>query len=255
MLYNQTLEQLTELRLKGMAKAYREADANGNWIDLSFDERLAILVNEEYERRQNNGVKRRIKEAKFKQTAHLSDIIYGHDRNLNKDLITRLSGHQWIKKHENIVITGATGTGKSFLAQALGDDACRHGYRVRYYRLGELLSDLKFGKDADLYKSIRAKLQRHDILILDDWGLAELNIPSGYEISEIIEDRIHARSTIVVSQFPLETWDRIFEDKTTADAVMDRLISVAYTINLKGPSLRSEAASPELREYRESMIE
>lgn len=254
MLYNQTLEQLSELHLNGMVKAYREVDKNDSWQELSFDERLAFLVNEEYERRMNNRVKRRITEAKFKQPAQLSDIIYDHERNLNKDFIARLSTHQWIKNHENIVITGATGTGKSFLAQALGNDACRHDYRVRYYRLGELLSDLKFGKDANIYNKIRGKLQRQDILILDDWGLAELDIPSGYEISEIIEDRLHTSSTIVVSQFPIDTWDRIFEDKTTADAVMDRLISMAYTIDLKGPSLRSKAASPELREYKESMI-
>ena len=255
MLYNQTLQQLDELNLGGMTKAYREMEQDTHWQEQRFDERLAFLVNEEYERRMNNRVKNRLRNAHFKQTARLSDLDYASERQLNRDFVDRLATNQWIKNHENLVITGATGTGKSFLAQALGDHACRYDYKVCYYRLPELLSELKFGKDADIYNQVRQKLQRQDVLILDDWGLAMLDVPSGYEIAELVEDRLHKRSTIVVSQYPIAAWDRIFQDKTTADTVMDRLISLAYPIELKGPSLRDNAASQELRAYKQAMVE
>jgi DNA replication protein DnaC len=247
---NQTIQQLLELSLKGMYKAYLEQQEDPVFLEQSFEQRLAHLVDAEYYRRLNNRVNRHLKEAKFKERAFLHEIIYNPERNLNKDLIERLSHNTWIKNHENIIITGATGTGKSYLAQALGDHAIRHGYRARYYRLPELLAELKFGKEVETYLTIRRQLQRIDILILDDWGLAQLDIIQGHEIAEIIEDRLKTKSTIVVSQFPVRTWDQIFKDKTTADAVMDRLVHFAYPIELKGPSLRKTAVSEELKEYK-----
>ncbi len=254
MSYAQTMNQLAELKLNTMLKTYQQMEKDTTWLNMTFDDQFAHIVNQEYETRINNRVYRAIKEAKFKDRAELHDIIYNKDRNLNRDLIQRFATHRWIQNHENIIITGATGTGKSYLAQALGVHACRHGYKAQYYRLPDLLNELRFSKQNDSYLRIKNKIKRRDILILDDWGLATLDLLSGHEIAEIIEDRLGITSTIVVSQFPIGNWDTIFQDKTTADAVMDRLIHVAYLIELEGPSLRKNAASKELLDYKESML-
>ena len=142
------------------------------WTNMTFDDQFAHIVNQEYGHRISNRIYRAIKEAKFKEQAELHDIIYNKDRNLNRDLIQRFATHRWIKNHENIIITGATGTGKSYFAQALGVHACRHGYKAQYYLLPDLLNELQLSKQNDSYLRIRNKLQRRDILILDDWGLA-----------------------------------------------------------------------------------
>lgn len=255
MTYSQTMNQLLDLNLNTMGKAYQEISNDPLFANQSFDEKFAYLVNQEHENRVNGRVKRRLREASFKVSATLHDIIFTPDRNLSRDLLERLATHRWIRNHENIVITGATGTGKSYLAQALGDQACRHNFRVRYYRLPELLTELRFGKQVNRYTTIRHRLKNMDVLILDDWGMATLDVQAGHELAEIVEDRLGQRSTIVVSQFPVGTWDKIFQDKTTADAVMDRLIHVAYPIELKGPSMRKQAASDDLKAYRDAMIE
>jgi len=255
MIYAQTMNQMAELQLTGMLNAYRDITDDPGWAEQGFDDKLAYLVDQEFQRRRNNRIKSRIKEAKFKDQAHVHELLYTHDRNLSKDLIERFATHRWIDNHENIIITGATGTGKSYLAQALGNHACRHEYRVQYYRVPELLDELHFGRQTDRYLRIRQGLQRRDLLILDDWGMATLDMLSGHEIAQIIEDRLGKHSTVVISQFPVHTWDQIFEDKTTADAIMDRLIHVAYTIELRGPSLRAKAASQELQEFRKAMLE
>lgn len=252
--YNQTMNQLLELNLKTMYAAYREVVDNPSYTSQSFDETFAYIVNQEHERRINNRIKRHIKDASFSEVAGLHRLSFAPERNLSRDLIDRLATHRWIKNHENIVITGATGTGKSYLAQALGDHACRHGFVVKYFRLPTLLNELRFGKQVNQYATLRQSLRRKDVLILDDWGMATLDVLSGHEIAEIIDDRLQQKSTIVVSQFPVDTWDKIFQDKTTADAVMDRLIHVAYPIELKGPSLRKESASDELRAYKDAML-
>jgi DNA replication protein DnaC len=249
------MNQLLDLNLKAMWKAYQEIGDDPLFASQSFDEKFAYLVNREHEYRVNGRIKRRLREAAFKESATLHEVVFTPERNLNRDLLERLATHRWIKNHENIVITGATGTGKSYLAQALGDHACRHNFRVRYYRLPELLTELRFGKQVNRYLNIRNRLKNIDVLILDDWGMATLDVQAGHELAEIVEDRLGQRSTIVVSQFPISTWDKIFQDKTTADAVMDRLIHVAYPIELKGPSMRKQAASDDLKAYREAMIE
>ena len=256
MSYVQTMEQLAQMKLQGMLQAYREICDRPEWAEASFDDKLSHLVEQEYERRENSRVRRYIREAGFKEHCELADILYP-GRNLSKDVVEQFSRLHWLKNHENIVLTGATGTGKSFLAQALGNLACTHNYRVQYYRVPELIRILQFGKHAKDYWNIRRKLQSKDVLILDDWGLSTLDLESGHEIAEVIEDRLGKRSTIVASQFPVKDWDKIFIDRTTADAVMDRLIHVAYVLNLEGDSLRANQASKELRDFKhlQQMIE
>lgn len=251
----QTISQLSDLQLNGMIRAKRTMDADPTWIDRSFDEKFAYIVNQEHERRSNNRINRHIKEAGFKEQALLHDITFEPVRRLSRELVDRLATHQWIEKHENIILTGATGTGKSYLAQALGDHACRAGYRVQYYRVPDLVNALRFGKQIDGYAKLRRALNRRDVLILDDWGLAVLDTLSGHEIAEIVEDRLNKLSTIVVSQYDVGVWDKIFEDKTTADAVMDRLVHRAYPIRLEGPSKRQMNISDDLLAYKETMVE
>jgi len=254
MSYAQTLNQMAEMKLHGMRKAYESIEDDPNWVNQSFDDKLAFLVNQEYELKQNNRIQRYIKEAKFKQTAYMHDIIY-QGRNINPDMMQRFANLHWLKNHENIILTGATGTGKSFLAQALGHMACQNNYRAFYCRVPELLNELQFTKQANIYLNFRKRIKNRHVLILDDWGMAPLNRLAGREIGEIIEDRLGEKSTIVVSQFPVDTWHQIFEDQTTADAIMDRLIHVAYVINLEGDSLRATSASKELLDFKKNMVE
>lgn len=251
----QTKQQLAELNLSGLLKAYQALEQDLSFSEQTFDEKFAYLVNAEYERRINNRIQNRLREASFREAANLHEIDYEPQRKLNRDLIERLATNQWIRNKENIIITGSTGTGKSYLAQALGTHACRHDFKVKYYRLPELIHELQFGKQANSYNKIRQSLKKKDILILDDWGMATLNVLTGHEIADLIEDRLKQKSTIVVSQYPVHLWDQIFDDKTTADAVMDRLIHRAFVIPLEGPSRRQFTASEELKAYQQSMLE
>ncbi len=250
----QTQNQLEDLKLRAMLKALNEQDRDPFWSQQDFESRFAHLVNAQHEDTLNRRINYRLKQAGFKQKALLSEIIFNSERNLSKEFVERLASHNYLKNKENIIITGATGTGKSYLAQALGDHACRFSYRVLYYRLPDLLLELNYGKELNTYRRLRKKIKNAHLLILDDWGLAELDMLSGREIGEIIEDRLNVASTIVVSQYPVGTWDKIFRDKTTADAVMDRLIHRAYLVELKGPSLRAMGISEDLQKYK-SMLE
>ncbi len=249
MFVEQSDERLRQLRLSGMLRMYRQQRETAQMDAMSFDERFAFIIEAEWQQRQNSRIDRLIKQAGFKERAELSAIIYKPERNLDRQQVAQLALNQWIERHENLIITGPTGCGKSYLAQALGVNACRTGLRVSYYRIPGLLTELNLGRHEGNYRTVRRQLQRQDLLILDDWGMAQLDRLSGHEILEILEDRFRERSTIVISQFPIQLWNDSFEDPTTADAIFDRLVSIAYRIELGGPSLRKEAASRELIDF------
>jgi DNA replication protein DnaC len=238
MLNHPTLDKLHELRFTGMAKALSEQMALPDIDDLSFEERLGLLVDREATEREDRRLQTRLRQAKLKQNACIEDIDFKQSRGLDKSLVLDLAQCQWIKKHLNLLITGPTGVGKTWIACALAQKACREGFTSLYLRLPRLLQELPIAKGDGTYVRLMARLAKVDVLILDDWGLSKLIAEQRRDLLEILEDRHDTRSTIVTSQLPLDQWHHIIGDPTLADAILDRLVHNAYKINLKGESMR-----------------
>ena len=238
MLNHPTLDKLQALRFVGMAQALSEQMALPDIDDLSFEERLGLLIDREMTEREDRRLKTRLRQAKLKQNACVEDIDYRHARGLDKSLMRDLANCQWIKRHLNLLITGPTGVGKTWIACALAQKACREGYSALYLRLPRLLQELPIAKGDGTYTRLMMRLARIDVLILDDWGLSKLIAEQRRDLLEILEDRHDNRSTIVTSQLPLDKWHHIIGDPTLADAILDRLVHNAYKINLKGDSMR-----------------
>jgi DNA replication protein DnaC len=238
MLNHPTLDKLEALRFSGMVKALTEQMAVPDIEELSFEERLGLLADREMTEREDRRLKTRLRQAKLRQSACVEDIDYRQPRGLDKSLILDLSQCQWIRRHLNIMITGPTGVGKTWIACALAQKACREGYRALYLRLPKLLQELPIAKGDGTYIKLLARLAKIDVLILDDWGLSKLMAEQRRDLLEILEDRYDSRSTIVTSQLPLDKWHDIIGDPTLADAILDRLVHNAYKVNLKGESMR-----------------
>ena len=238
MLIHPTLDKLRELRLTGMQKALIEQMDLPDRDALSFDERFGLLVDSEYTDRENRRLKTRLKRARLRQAATIEDIDYRHPRGLDKSLMLSLAGCDWIRQHHNVIITGPTGTGKSYLACALGNKACREGYPVLYFRIARLFQDLAIAKADGRYDKLLRALARCHLLVLDDWGTAPLTDEQRRDLFEVIEDRYDSGSTLIAAQLPVKHWHEIIGDPTLADAILDRLIHNAYTITLKGESMR-----------------
>jgi DNA replication protein DnaC len=241
MLAESTLEKLTAMRIDAMATAYREQLKDPKLSRLGFDERFAMLVDAEALFRDNRRLTRRLREAKLRQgQACLEDVDYPPKRELDRAQIRQLSSCRWVAEHHNVIVSGATGVGKTFIACALGQQACRKGYRVLYRRVPRLFEELNLARADGSYAGLLARLARIDVLVLDDWGIAPLREAQRHDLLEIMEDRDNARSTVIASQLPRENWHEHIGDPTVADAVLDRIIHKAYTIALKGPSRRKE---------------
>lgn len=238
MLNHPTLDKLQALRFTGMAQALTEQMALPDIEDLSFEERLSLLIDREVTEREDRRLKTRLRQAKLRQNACVEDIDYRQPRGLDKSLILDLSQCQWIKRQLNLLITGPTGVGKTWIACALAQKACREGYTAHYLRLPRLLQQLLIAKGDGTYARLMTRLAKIDVLILDDWGLSKLVAEQRRDLLEILEDRHDCRSTIVTSQLPLDQWHHIIGDPTLADAILDRLVHNAYKINLKGESMR-----------------
>jgi DNA replication protein DnaC len=247
MLNHPTLDKLQALRFIGMLKALTEQAAMPDIDALSFEERLGLLIDREMTEREDRRLKTRLRQAKLKQNACVEEIDYRHPRGLDKALMLDLTGCQWIKRHLNLLITGPTGVGKTWIGCALAQKACREGYTALYLRLPRLLQELSIAKGDGTYAKLLVRLAKVDVLILDDWGLSRLIAEQRRDLLEIMEDRHDNRSTIVTSQLPLEKWHNSIGDPTMADAILDRLVHNAYKINLKGESMRkrkSDLTSP-----------
>ncbi|MCR6637480.1 MAG: IS21-like element helper ATPase IstB [Sporocytophaga sp.] len=236
----QTLSKLSELKLTGMHRAYENIlHIHKNEL-LTADELVQLLVQSEWEERHNQKLLRLTRSAKFRYQAAVEEVTFPAKRNLDKNLFLRLADCSFIDRKENILITGATGVGKSFVASALGHQACSKGYRTQYFNLQKLFTKTAMAKADGTYVKELGKIEKKDILILDDFGLQPLDTQKRLELLEIIEDRHGRKSTIICSQLPVNKWYDIIEDSTIADAILDRLINGAHRLELKGESMRKK---------------
>jgi len=242
MLTHPVLDQLSTLKLTGMHKALSEQMNMPDIESLDCMTRLGLLVDREITERANRRLQTRLKKAKLRQQGCFEDIDFRTPRGLDKQLILSLASCDWIKKANNILVTGATGTGKSYLACALAHKACLEGHTVRYMRLPRLMEDIGISRADGSYGKLMLDLARTDLIVLDDWGLAVMTQSQRHDLLEILEDRNGIRSTIVTSQLPVESWHEYIGDPTLADAILDRLVHCAYKINLKGESMRKKNA-------------
>lgn len=238
MLKQPTLEKLESLKLTGMLKAYNEQMEMPDCESLGFDERFGLLLDREACERDNRRLTCRLRKAKLRLTACIEDIDYRHPRGLDKSVMLQLAGCGWIRTHDNCIITGPTGAGKTYLACALGQKACREGHSVLYMRVPRLFRDLAVARGDGRYTKMLAAFARVDLMILDDWGTTRLTEEQRRDIFEILEDRYDRRSTLVAAQLPVKHWHETIGDPTLADAILDRLIHNAHKISLKGESMR-----------------
>jgi DNA replication protein DnaC len=239
MLTEPTLEMLRSLHLDAMASAWLEQQRSADAAALSFDERFAMLVEAETLHRENRRLAKLLKDAKLRiGHACVEDIHYSARRELDKALVRQLATCRWIVEHQNIAITGMTGTGKSYVACALGQQACRKGYRTIYRRASRLTDELALARADGTHVRLLGRLARVDVLIIDDWGHTALREQERHDLLEILDDRYDLRSTIMTSQLPIKEWHDHIGDPTHADAICDRLLHNAHRIVLKGPSKR-----------------
>jgi DNA replication protein DnaC len=243
MLRHPTLDKLQTLKLTGMVKALSEQMEMPASTVLSFEERLGLLVDRELTERAARRLTTRLRQAKLRQAACCEDLDYRHPRGLDRSLMTRLVTCQWIREHRNVLITGPTGVGKTWVACALGHQACREGYTALYLRLPRLFQELPITKGDGRYPKLMTTLARTDLLLLDDWGLAALSEENHRDLLELLEDRHERRSTLVTSQVPVDHWHEVIGNPTLADAILDRLIHNAYKLSLTGESMRKRRAT------------
>lgn len=243
MLPHPTYQQLRALKLTGMLQALHEQESQPDCQRLGFLERLGLLVDRERQERDHRRLTTRLRFAKLKQAACLEDVDLTTPRQLDRPLIQQLAQCRWVAEHLNVLITGPTGVGKSYLACALAQTACRQGYTAFYQRLPRLLTELEIAHGDGRYPKLMRQLARVEVLVLDDWGLENaLTDRQRRDLLELLDDRYATRATVVTSQLPVEQWHAALGDPTLADAILDRLVHNAYRIKLQGPSLRKQNA-------------
>jgi DNA replication protein DnaC len=233
-----TFTKMNQMKFYGMHGAFRTAVETGKTDDYSLDQFVSMLIDAEWDDRNNRKIERAIKNARFHYKSSLENIIYDEARNIDKNKLLRLAECNYINKNQNVLITGSTGAGKSYIATALGYQACIQGRKVAYYNATKLFSKLKIAKADGSYLKELAKIQRQNLIILDDFGLQPLDGQNRIAMLEIIEDRNDKGSIIVTSQVPVKSWYDIIGEKTIADAILDRLIHQAHRIELAGESMR-----------------
>jgi len=235
-----TLEKMRKMKFYGMTRAFKIGIESGVQEKYTPDEMVAHLIEAEWDERQNRSINQKIKNARFRYQAALENLVYNTDRNIDKNQMMRFTDCNFITKNENIIITGSTGIGKSYIASALGHHACSQGYRVAYYNVPKLFAKLKMAKADGSYIREIAKIERQHLLILDDFGLNPLDAQSRASLMEIVEDRHGKNSLIITSQVPVIKWHEVIGEQTVADAILDRIIHESHRLELKGESLRKK---------------
>jgi len=239
-----TLEKMKTMKFYGMARAFTTSMEDGRLANMTSDEMLSFLIDSEWDDRQNRKVERYIRNARFRYNASIENIYFGPERNMEKNQIMRFAECHFIKKGENILLTGCTGIGKSYIASALGNQACQLGYKVYYMNINKMFSKLKMMKADGSYIREVSRIEKQDLLILDDFGLQPLDNQSRHILMELIEDRHGKRSTIITSQLPVNEWYNVIGEKTVADAILDRLVHDAQRLSLEGESMRKKKLKP-----------
>jgi DNA replication protein DnaC len=243
MLLHPTLEKLRTLRFTGMADGLDEQMQMDSLDDMGFEERLGVLLDREIAVRETRRMTTRLRKAKLRQDSCIEDIDFRHPRGLDKSLVMRLAGCDWIKDHNNLIITGPTGVGKTYLACAFANKACREGFNTLYLRVTKLFEDLSLAKGDGRYLKLLTSFAKADLLVLDDYGLEQLSREQRHDLLEILEDRHGLKSTLVTSQLPVDHWHEQIGDPTLADAILDRLVHSAHKVKLKGESMRKKKAN------------
>jgi DNA replication protein DnaC len=238
----ETLTKLHELRLTSMAQAVRELMDTAPGHQLSFDEKLGLVVDREWADRDNRRLARRLKDAKLATRASLDNVLCDPERGVDKATMRALSSCQWVKAKHNVVVVGKTGVGKSYVGAALADAACRTGYRALFFRVPRLLEEMALARASGVYASLLGKLSRIDVLVLDDFLLNPMTDLERRDLLEVIEDRYDKTSTVITTQMPTKTWHEALGDPTIADAICDRLVHNAHLLKLGGPSIRRKKA-------------
>ncbi len=244
MLMEQTLDKMNAMKLTGMTEALRQQLGSPQHTKLSFDERLGLLVDAEWLAREQKRLKARLHAAKMRYPASLEDVDFKHPRDLDRQVVLSLGNCSFVHSRHNLVITGPTGIGKSYLACAFVERACRCGHKAAYVRLPRLLQQLAVARGDGSYARILDRLQRLELLAIDDWLLAPLRDPERRDLVEVIEDRSERVSTLVASKLPVQDWHASIGDPNLADAICDRVLSNAHRIELKGPTMRPTKGNP-----------
>jgi DNA replication protein DnaC len=243
MLFEQTMEKLYAMKLNGMAQAMEDQRQQADVGDLAFEERFGLLVDRQWTWREDRALSRRLGNAKLPQPACVEDIDFRHPRGLDRSQVRGLATCDWIAQHHNLIVTGPTGCGKTYLGCALAHQACRQGYTAHYLRTPRLFQTLAIAHADGSWGRLLTKLAKFNLLVIDDWGLATLDEMERRDLLEIIEDRHRTQSTLVCAQLPIPAWHGMIGDSTIADAILDRLVHTAVKIELKGESLRKAQAS------------
>ncbi len=247
----QTLNKLADMRLGAMRDEIERQETFGATLDLSFDERMAMIVDKQWDQKQDNRLKRLIKNSGIRDTsACLSEYMETEYRKGLKSKLIQYGSCSWISNHLNMIITGPTGSGKSFISSALSHEACVQGYKVKYYRTTRLAKELSLGYANAKYEKIMTELKKCDLLVLDDFGLEPLSLSSAQDLLEVIDDRYtYHQSILFAAQIPVKNWQSIFPDPTVADASLDRVTYNSIRINVKGSSMREILGKEQLKKY------